>query len=66
MLPLDVYLEHENEIVDKSEGGVADGLEGTVGARFLMKDTKSRVVVNFHGVSTRSSILTSNPRFPAW
>ncbi|KAF2254599.1 alpha/beta-hydrolase [Trematosphaeria pertusa] len=49
VLPLDVYLEHENEIVDKSEGGVADGLEGTVGARFLMKDTKSRVVVNFHG-----------------
>lgn len=49
VLPLDVYLEHENEILHKSAGGVVDDFGATIAARFLKKDTKSRVVINFHG-----------------
>ncbi|KAF2867191.1 Alpha/Beta hydrolase protein [Massariosphaeria phaeospora] len=44
-------MENESEIVAKSGRGghVVDGLEGTVGAKLLRRDAKSRVVVNFHG-----------------
>ncbi|KAF2032303.1 hypothetical protein EK21DRAFT_99168 [Setomelanomma holmii] len=50
VLPLDVYLEHENELVQAaSPGEVADDLERTVGARLLNRDVESRIVVNFHG-----------------
>lgn len=52
VLPLDVYLENENELVQAvNSGEVVDGLEGTVGAKLLKRDVESRVVVNFHGVS---------------
>jgi hypothetical protein len=52
VLPLDVYLENEVELVKAvTTGVVADGLEGTVGAKLLKRDAESRVVVNFHGVS---------------
>jgi hypothetical protein len=52
VLPLDVYLENENELVQAATTGeVAEELEGTVGARLLRRDGESRVVVNFHGVS---------------
>jgi hypothetical protein len=50
VLPLDVYLDNEWELVQKASG-VEDGLEGTVGLKLLKRDAKSRVVVNFHGVS---------------
>ncbi|KAH7078461.1 Alpha/Beta hydrolase protein [Paraphoma chrysanthemicola] len=50
VLPLDVYLEHENELVQATvPGEVAEELEGTVGAKLLKRDGESRVVVNFHG-----------------
>ncbi|KAF1958908.1 alpha/beta-hydrolase [Byssothecium circinans] len=49
VLPLDVYLENESELVNKAEGGVAEDFKASLGARFLKKDAKSRVVVNFHG-----------------
>ncbi|KAF2105300.1 Alpha/Beta hydrolase protein [Lophiotrema nucula] len=48
VLPLDVYLEHENEIVQKTTGLVED-LKETVGYRILKKDEGSKVVINFHG-----------------
>lgn len=50
MLPLDVYLEHEQEIVQKSARGIAEDFSTTVAAKLLRKDVKSRVVVNFNGV----------------
>lgn len=50
MLPLDVYLENELEIVQKASGLVED-LTQTVGYKLLKGDPDSRVVVNFHGVS---------------
>jgi hypothetical protein len=51
VLPLDVYLENENEIVQKAAGGVVEDLKETVGWRLAERDPESRVVVNFHGVS---------------
>jgi hypothetical protein len=52
VLPLDVYLENESELIKAvTTGEVVDGLEGTVGAKLLKRDVESRVVVNFHGVS---------------
>ncbi|KAF2789350.1 hypothetical protein K505DRAFT_253540 [Melanomma pulvis-pyrius CBS 109.77] len=48
VLPLDVYLENELEIVQKSSGLVED-LTKTVGYKLLKSDPESRVVVNFHG-----------------
>ncbi|ORY19857.1 Alpha/Beta hydrolase protein [Clohesyomyces aquaticus] len=48
VLPLDVYLNHESEIVQKVTGMV-DDLTTTVGYKLMKKDHKSRVVVNFHG-----------------
>jgi hypothetical protein len=52
VLPLDVYLENEIELVKAvTTGEVTDGLEGTVGAKLLKRDPESKVVVNFHGVS---------------
>ena len=52
VLPLDVYLEHESELVHGyTAGEIVDGLEGTVGGKVLVGDGESRVVVNFHGVS---------------
>ncbi|KAF2132320.1 hypothetical protein P153DRAFT_188839 [Dothidotthia symphoricarpi CBS 119687] len=50
VLPLDVYLQHESELVTGgTTGEVAEELKGTVGARLLGKDEGGRVVVNFHG-----------------
>jgi pimeloyl-ACP methyl ester carboxylesterase len=52
VVPLDVYLENENELVQAvMTGEVVEGLEGTVGAKLLRADGEARVVVNFHGVS---------------
>lgn len=50
MLPLDVYLENELEIVQKASGLVED-LTETVGYKLLKSDPESKIVVNFHGVS---------------
>lgn len=53
VLPLDVYLENEHELVMAARPGeVVDELKGTLGERLLRRDTESRVVVNFHGVSS--------------
>ncbi|KAH7406097.1 Alpha/Beta hydrolase protein [Phaeosphaeria sp. MPI-PUGE-AT-0046c] len=50
VLPLDVYLENESELIQVTTSGeVMEGLEGTVGAKLLKRDPESRVVVNFHG-----------------
>jgi hypothetical protein len=60
VLPLDVYLDNEAELVQKvTSGEVVDGLEGTVGKR-LMKKEGERVVVNFHGVSRVAFSLFSS------
>ncbi|KAF2200725.1 hypothetical protein GQ43DRAFT_441284 [Delitschia confertaspora ATCC 74209] len=48
VLPLDAYLEHENEIV-RQAGGVVEDLKETPGYRLLKGDEDARVVVNFHG-----------------
>jgi hypothetical protein len=50
VLPLDVYLANENELVQKATG-VVDDLKGTVGYKLLKNDPKGKIVVNFHGVS---------------
>ena len=58
MLPLDVYLENEHELSTAAAvGQTVDGLKGTVGEKLMSRDIDTRVVVNFHGVSTFSSIL---------
>jgi hypothetical protein len=58
VLPLDVYLENEIELAQAATTGeIVDGLEGTVGAKLLKRDPESRVVVNFHGVSSSILIL---------
>ncbi|KAF1975502.1 hypothetical protein BU23DRAFT_75653 [Bimuria novae-zelandiae CBS 107.79] len=51
VLPLDVYLENEMEIVSAAGDGVveAEDFASTLGAKFMRKDAKSRLVVNFHG-----------------
>ncbi|KAL5119544.1 hypothetical protein ACEQ8H_002609 [Pleosporales sp. CAS-2024a] len=50
VLPLNVYFEHEVELVQASSTGeIAHGLEGTVGAKLLKRDGESKLVVNFHG-----------------
>lgn len=52
MLPLDVYLENENELIaTTTTGEVVEELGKTVGAKLLKRDVDSKVVVNFHGVS---------------
>ncbi|KAF2192623.1 hypothetical protein K469DRAFT_315496 [Zopfia rhizophila CBS 207.26] len=48
VLPLDVYLEYETEIVQKASGPVED-MTTTVGYKLLKRDPESQVVVNFHG-----------------
>ncbi|KAF2738371.1 hypothetical protein EJ04DRAFT_586939 [Polyplosphaeria fusca] len=48
VLPLDVYLKHENEIAQKATEHAED-LTLTVGYKLLKKDHKSKVVINFHG-----------------
>lgn len=50
VLPLDVYLENEHEVMQKSVGGAVEDFRATIGAKLLKKDAKSKVVVNFHGV----------------
>lgn len=72
MLPLDVYLENESEIVQKATGLVGD-LKETVGFKLLKRDAKSRVVVNFHGVECFSlfalfflSRITTFSHRPYW
>lgn len=61
MLPLDVYLENESEIEQKSEGGVAEDFKETIAGKLLKKDPKSRVVINFHGVSLLVCEIHINP-----
>lgn len=58
MLPLDVYLENESEVEQKSVGGIVNGNDfgATIGAKLLRKDGKSKVVVNFHGASSSFSV----------
>jgi hypothetical protein len=59
VLPLDVYLENEHELtLAATTGEVSDGLEGTVGAKLLKRDSESRVVVNFHGVSPSTAFVS--------
>lgn len=48
VLPLDIYLDNENEIVQKYNGPV-DDLKESLSYKLLSNDPKSRVVVNFHG-----------------
>jgi hypothetical protein len=50
VLPLDVYLANENELVQKATG-IVDDLKETVGYKLMKKDPKTKIVVNFHGVS---------------
>lgn len=52
VVPMDVYLENENELVNAA-GEVVEGedLGRTVAGRLLRRDAESKVVVNFHGVS---------------
>lgn len=53
MLPLDVYLENEHELTMRTTTGeVVDELKGTFGEKLLRKNADSRLVVNFHGVSS--------------
>lgn len=62
VLPLDVYLENEQELVSAiGTGEIAKELKGTVGEKLLRRDVDSRVVVNFHGVS---SLLSTFSRIP--
>ncbi|KAF1941561.1 hypothetical protein EJ02DRAFT_434719 [Clathrospora elynae] len=50
VLPLDVYLENEYELVTAPNAGdTVEELKGTVGERLMRRDGESRVVVNFHG-----------------
>jgi hypothetical protein len=52
VLPLDVYLRNENELVmGTTTGEVVEGLKGSMGEKLLRGDREARVVVNFHGVS---------------
>ena len=52
MLPLDVYLENEFELVSAPTAGeTVEELKGTVGEKLMRRDAETRVVVNFHGVS---------------
>jgi hypothetical protein len=53
VLPLDVYLEHERELVSRVQDDVVGSgeFESTLGARLLREDAGSKLVVNFHGVS---------------
>jgi hypothetical protein len=54
VLPLDVYLEHERELVSRVQEDVveSDAFASTLGARLLREDAGSKLVVNFHGVSS--------------
>lgn len=64
VLPLDVYLENENELVmAASMDEISDGLKGTVGEKLLSRDVDSRVVVNFHGVSLLVQVFPKSPFF---
>ncbi|KAF2440502.1 hypothetical protein P171DRAFT_420236 [Karstenula rhodostoma CBS 690.94] len=51
VLPLDVYLEHERELVSRVQDDVVESGEfvKTLGARLLREDTESKLVINFHG-----------------
>jgi hypothetical protein len=60
VLPLDVYLENELEIVQKATGLVED-LTETVGYKLLRDDPESKVVVNFHGVRIPLFLLARLP-----
>lgn len=53
VLPLDVYLEHEKELVSRVQDDVLESEDFTrsLGARLLAGDEEARLVVNFHGVS---------------
>ena len=50
---MDVYFEHETELMSSVRTGVASSEEFTSGlsAKLLRKDPDSQLVVNFHGVS---------------
>ncbi|KAH7402528.1 Alpha/Beta hydrolase protein [Pyrenochaeta sp. MPI-SDFR-AT-0127] len=50
VLPLDVYLENEHELVTAATSGeVVEELKGTVGEKLLRRNPEAKVVVNFHG-----------------
>ncbi|KAF2021776.1 alpha/beta-hydrolase [Aaosphaeria arxii CBS 175.79] len=50
VLPMDVYLENEAELVQETVTGlVVEDLTKTVGYKLFKRDSKSKVVVNFHG-----------------
>jgi hypothetical protein len=56
VLPLDAYLENEQELsAAVTVGEVVEELKGTIGEKIMRRDVDSRVVVNFHGVSAFSS-----------
>jgi hypothetical protein len=65
VIPLDVYLENEQELSTASTAReIVEGLKGTVGEKLLSMDKESRVVVNFHGVST--AFFSVSSRFLAY
>ncbi|KAK7180174.1 hypothetical protein DPSP01_012799 [Paraphaeosphaeria sporulosa] len=51
VLPMDVYLEHERELVSRVQDDVVESGEftKTLGARLLREDAGSKLVINFHG-----------------
>lgn len=52
ILPLDVYLENENELFTAGAvGETVEELKGTLGEKLMRMDAESKVVINFHGVS---------------
>lgn len=64
VLPLDVYLENEQELVSAiGTGEIAEELKGTVSEKLLRRDVDSRVVVNFHGVSSLLSMFSLFPLY---
>ena len=60
VLPLNVYLEHETELANLAHGDVleSDDFIAGLGAKLLRKDPESKLVVNFHGVSSHSPLFT--------
>lgn len=53
VLPMDVYLEHERELVSRVQDDIvaSDEFARTLGAKLLREDAESKLVINFHGVS---------------
>ena len=50
MLPLDAYLQNEEQLaMGSTSGEIADELKGTLTEKLLRNDPEARVVANFHG-----------------